>query len=117
MVKKKKNFIQKRKSKIIARRSKNGNALLELLIAKTNQHTYANLIDLSNGKTITSVSTIKVFKQDVSKSNKEGAREVGKIIGEYCKSRSMKPAINVSDNKFHGLVKELIDSFTAVLSN
>jgi len=117
MVRKKITKINKRHSQIIRRRSKNGGAQFELLIKKTGQHMYAMLLDLNNNLTLTTVSTISVFKKMPEYSRMQATLVVGKEIAGYCKKNNIVPAVNIADHRFHGLVKELVDSFSNNLKN
>lgn len=117
MVRKKITDEQKRHSQILRRRSKNGDAKFELLVRRTGQHIYADLLDLTTGNTLTTVSTISIFKEDEKKTNREASSIVGQNIATYCKDKKISPAINIANNRFHGLVKELVDSFSSVLQS
>ncbi len=117
MIRKKITATYKRQAQILRRRGKNGSAQFELLIRKTGQHMYATILDLITGKTLTTVSTVPVFKSNNKLTNKEASIIVGKDIALYCVNNSIVPAINIADHRFHGLVKELVDGFSNNLKN
>ena len=117
MVRKKITSKSKRQAQILRRRGKNGSAKFELLIRKTGQHIYAEVLDLINGKTLTTISTISIFKSNDKLTNKEASVIVGKDAALYCVKNSIVPAINIADHRFHGLVKELVGGFSDNLKN
>ena len=117
MIRKKITPTHKRQAQILRRRGKNGSAKFELLIRKTGQHMYATVLDLISGKTLTTISTISVFKSNDKLTNKEASIIVGNEVALYCVKNSIIPAINIADHRFHGLVKELVDGFSNNLKN
>ena len=117
MVRQKNTALYKKRSQIKRRRAKNGGASAELLIRKTGRHVYADVIDLNSGKTLTIVSSIKISKENKEKSNMEIASLVGQGVAKYCNEFKINPAINIADNRFHGIIKSLVDSFVVGLKS
>lgn len=98
-------------------RSKFGKNNVELLLLKTSQHLYAQINDLSSGKTVLSISTLgnKEIKKNIS-----GATHLGQKLGSlYLNSvyKDCVPVFNRAEYLFHGIVKEFSDSFYNVVKN
>ena len=80
-----------------------------LAVYRSTKHIYAQLIDDNEQKTLVSASSVeKTFK--FNGGNKEGAREVGKLIGKRCVEKGF---LNVVFDRggylYHGRVRELAD--------
>lgn len=84
-----------------------------MVIHRTNNHMYAQILDKSGTKTIVEVSTLSPDVKKIIKfgGNKEAAACVGKVVAEKAK------AVNISEIVFdrsgflyHGRVKVLADS-------
>ncbi len=80
-----------------------------LNVYRSAKNIYAQIIDDISGKTLVSASSLeKTFKQ--SGSNKEGAREVGKIIAEKAVKQGISEVVfDRGGYLFHGRVKELAE--------
>lgn len=81
-----------------------------LCVYKTNQHISAQLIDDENGVTLVSAGTQhKDFAdKDKARKSRESAREVGKMIAEKAKAKSISTVVfDRGRYKFHGIIAEL----------
>ena len=84
-----------------------------LTVYRSNSHIYAQLIDASGGKVLTSASTLEpdVRKGIKSGSNVKAAAEIGKRIAEKAKQLGIQAvAFDRGGYKYHGRVKELADA-------
>lgn len=91
---------------------KKNNSKIRLYIFKSNKHIYANLIDDSNKKIITSTSTIskEIKKQKTSLRNCKTATIIGKNIGTKLKKLGIQKIIfDRGKNIYHGQVKAIAD--------
>lgn len=89
---------------------------LRLSIHRTNQHTYAQIIDDAQGITLAAASTTTKEARAALKNggNKEAAVYVGKIIAEIAKSKGIESVVfDRSGFLYHGRVKEIADSARA----
>lgn len=80
-----------------------------LCVFRSLNHIYAQLIDDNAQKTLVSASSVeKSFKFDGG--NKEGAREVGKLIGKRCVEKGFLDVVfDRGGYLYHGRVRELAD--------
>ncbi len=115
---------RKKRSGAIKRiRAKFGRATkFEMLIFCSNRNVYAQIVNLTNGKTEFTVSTLKVNHADSGSEKKDKgckncrnvnvARELGVKVAEKCKAEGID---NVSFNRagkiFHGVGKAVADGF------
>ena len=84
-----------------------------MVIHRTNNHMYAQILDETGTKTIIEVSTLsKDLKGKVKKGgNKEAAALVGKTIAEKAKAKKISSIVfDRSGFLYHGRVKVLADS-------
>ena len=81
-----------------------------LNIFRSLNHIYAQIIDDVNGVTLVSASTVdKGFKLE-STSNKEAAKEVGKLVAERAKAKGIDNVVfDRGGYIYHGRVKELAE--------
>lgn len=109
---------ERRKSKILKTRSKNGSSRYELLLHKTNNYIYGQLLDLRSGLTFFSASSSKFLTQDGKKKEKlDSALALGDAMAKYCLDKKIMPSVNVAGCRFHGLVKAMTDRFYEQLKN
>ncbi len=80
-----------------------------LNVFRSERHIYAQLIDDVNGVTLAAASSVeKDF--EVSGSNKEGARKVGKLIAERAKAKGIEDVVfDRGGYIYHGRVQELAE--------
>ena len=79
-----------------------------LSVHRSLKHISAQIIDDSTGKTLAAASSVKL---DVNGSNVEGAKAVGKALGEAAKAASIeKVAFDRNGRLFHGRVKALAEA-------
>lgn len=85
----------------------------EVLVFVSNKNIYAQVIDLSNGKTLFSISTVSKNKNNKQNHrNIVSAVEIGKLLANKCKEQNIdKISFNRAEKIFHGVVKALADSF------
>lgn len=80
----------------------------EIIINKTDKHLYAQLVDISKGITLFTISTLSL---KLPKKNKEAAKKIGE---EFAKKAVSQNIIEVRFNRngfpYHGLVQVLADS-------
>jgi large subunit ribosomal protein L18 len=84
-----------------------------LTVYRSNSHIYAQLIDASGGKVLTSASTLEpeVRKDLKSGSNVKAAAEIGKRIAEKAKQLGIEAvAFDRAGYRYHGRVKALADA-------
>lgn len=103
---------QKRSSAIKKIRDKFGYGCQnEVLLFVSNKNIYAQVVDLSNGNTLCSVSTL-VFNNKGNSRNIENAKKLGIELAKKCSElKIQKPSFNRAEKIFHGVVKALADSF------
>ena len=78
-----------------------------LCIFKSNQHLYVAAIDDQSGKTLASVSDLKLK----NKTPKERAEWVGEILAKKCLAKKIKTAVfDRSGYKYTGLIKIIADA-------
>lgn len=82
-----------------------------LVVHRSNRQLYAQIIDDYSGKVITGASTLsEEMKDQKSKTPKERARALGKLIAEKAlKLKVSKVIFDRKKLKYHGNVKELAD--------
>ncbi len=84
-----------------------------LLVHRTNNHIYAQILDKSGKNTIVHVSTLSKDVRDVVKngSNKDAAVYVGKVVAEKAKEKNISSVVfDRSGFLYHGRIKVLADS-------
>jgi len=82
-----------------------------LVVFRSNQHIYAQLVDDVNGVTLASTSTQVLNKDGESlKANKESAAKVGKAIAEAAKGKKIETVVfDRNGYIYHGKIKALAD--------
>ena len=79
-----------------------------LRVSRTLNHIYAQIIDDTSGKTLAAVSSVGL---KVKGGNIDGAKAVGKAIGELAKERSIEAVcFDRGGRLYHGRVAALADS-------
>ncbi len=77
-----------------------------LCVFRSNQHIYAQLINDSKGSIIESASDFEI--KGKSKTKKEAAYEVGKLIAQKAQDKNIKKIVfDRAGYKYHGRVKKL----------
>jgi len=103
--------VRRRRRVLRVRRNTKGTAEKpRLSIFKSNKHIFAQLIDDDKGMTIASAgSTMKHLRdKKLGKRSKEAARQVGIMIAEAAKQKSITSAVfDRGFNKYHGLLAEV----------
>ncbi len=87
--------------------------IVRLTVHRSNCHIYAQVIDNTSGKVLTSASTLESeVRKEVSKGNsKDAAAIVGKRIAEKSKTIGIsKVGFDRSGFKYHGRVRALADA-------
>ena len=81
-----------------------------LAIHYSNQHTYAQVIDDTAGKTLFSASTLDKSIENAS-SNIESAQKIGALIAERAKGSNISAVVfDRGGHLYHGKVKALADA-------
>ena len=97
------------KRKVRARIKSSRSNRVRLLIRRTNQHIYAQLIDVSD-KTICEVSTLTSSLKIKYGSNKSAATKVGQEVAKIAQKLGIeKLAFDRSSFRYHGRVAALAD--------
>jgi large subunit ribosomal protein L18 len=84
-----------------------------LTVYRSNSHIYAQLIDVTGSKVLTSASTLEpeVRKELKSGGNVKAAAEIGKRIAQRAKQLGIEAvAFDRAGYKYHGRVKALADA-------
>lgn len=87
--------------------------IVRLTVHRTNSHIYAQVIDNTNGKVLTSASTIEpeIRKELPSGSSVGAATTIGKRIAEKAKKIGIsKVGFDRSGFKYHGRIRALADA-------
>ena len=87
--------------------------IVRLTVHRTNSHIYAQVIDNTNGKVLTSASTIEpeIRKELLSGSSVGAATAIGKRIAEKAKKIGIsKVGFDRSGFKYHGRIRALADA-------
>jgi len=91
-------------------RAKSGSTQHELYILKTNKHIVAVLYDKLARRDVTSVST-RPTSFPHAETRMDDAKIIGQKFAEICKSNNVQDIYyNKSNYKFHGLVKQVVES-------
>ncbi|BDQ35310.1 50S ribosomal protein L18 [Pseudodesulfovibrio portus] len=82
-----------------------------LVVFRSNQHLYAQLVDDENGVTLASTSTQVLNKGgEALKANKESAAKVGKAIADAAKAKNIETVVfDRNGYIYHGKIKALAD--------
>lgn len=98
---------QRRHKKIRARMFGTAKAP-RLNVFKSAKHIYAQLINDENGKTVASVSDVKLKKTKATKTDK--AKEIGKLIAEKAKGLKVEKVVfDRGGYKYHGRIKAVAE--------
>jgi large subunit ribosomal protein L18 len=84
-----------------------------LCVFRTPRHIYAQVIDSSGDRVVTSASTVEAqVRRDLrSGGNVEAAKAVGKLVAERAKAAGVtRVAFDRSGFKYHGRIKALADA-------
>ncbi len=103
---------RQRRHHSIARKVRGVESRPRLAVFRSKKHIYAQVINDSLGKAVTSASTLsKEFKEKKMKStNQEAAKEVGKIISEKAKKLGVESVrFDRGGYRYHGRVKKLAE--------
>lgn len=100
------------------RRQRNRNQLKKrasgrprLSIHRTNQHTYAQIIDDVQGVTLAAASTLEADLKGKGGANMSAAETVGKLIAERAKSAGVESVVfDRGAFRYHGRVKAIADA-------
>jgi len=82
-----------------------------LVVFRSNQHLYAQLVDDINGVTLASSSTQVLGKDgETLRANKDSATKVGKAIAEAAKAKNIEACVfDRNGYIYHGKIKALAD--------
>lgn len=103
---------RERRHKRITKKMKGSKTCPRLVVFRSGKHIRVQLVDDGLDKVITGCSTLsKDFKgKNIKPSNKEAAKEVGKLIAQKALKLGFKEAcFDRAGYKFHGRVKFLAD--------
>lgn len=80
----------RRRKRRVRRRISGTAARPRLTIFRSNKHIYAQVIDDVSGQTLASASTVdREFPRGEDLNKKSGAKKVGEMLAERCKSKSV----------------------------
>jgi large subunit ribosomal protein L18 len=106
--------VRRRRRMLRVRRETKGTAEKpRLSVFKSNKHIFAQLIDDDKGITIVSAGSVMKQLRDkkLGKKSKEAARQVGMLIAEAAKQKSITSAVfDRGFNKYHGLLAEVANA-------
>ncbi|MEO0080382.1 MAG: 50S ribosomal protein L18 [candidate division WOR-3 bacterium] len=81
-----------------------------LCVKRSNRHIYAQLIDDSQHRVLTGVSSLVAELRDKKLKRTEMGREVGKLIAEKAKALGIKKVVfDRAGRKFHGRIKAVAE--------
>ncbi|MCE3232116.1 MAG: rplR [Rickettsiaceae bacterium] len=109
-------FVRRRNRVRYGIKKNNKEGRVRLVVCRTNQHIYAQLICDTEGKTLAQASTVDkdIAVKLKSKSNIEAAEAVGKTIAERAKSAKVSDVVfDRGGYLFHGRVKALAEAARA----
>lgn len=98
--------------KIRIRRKVNGTAARpRLVVFRSNEHIYAQIVDDENGTTLVSVSTLSLSRTESGvHGNKSGAAIVGKEIARLAKEKEITRVVfDRNGYLYHGRIKAVAD--------
>ena len=82
-----------------------------LVVFRSNQYVYAQIIDDKQGKTLAAASEADLAKAVKSKSKLERAAQVGKLVAERASLKKLKRVVfDRRAYKFHGRVKAVAEA-------
>jgi large subunit ribosomal protein L18 len=97
---------------IIKKKIRMNKGVLRLCISKHNRNLYAQIIDDQKQHTMIALSTLsKEFPALKNRSNKEGAKTLGNMLGEKAVKAGIKKVVfDRNGYKYHGRVKAFADA-------
>jgi large subunit ribosomal protein L18 len=111
------NVFERRKNRVRFGIKKNSNGRVRLVVFRSNQHIYAQLISNDGGQTLAQASTVEkeiAAKLKKSKSNIEAAKQVGEAIAKKAKAANINEVVfDRGPYLFHGRVKALAEAARA----
>jgi large subunit ribosomal protein L18 len=92
-------------------RAYNKRMLPRISVYRSNSNLYAQIIDDQSGKTLCFANTIeKDFKESGKGYNIEGAKQLGRILGQRAKEKQIEEAVfDRSGYLYHGRIAALAD--------
>jgi large subunit ribosomal protein L18 len=106
------NDVRIRKHQRVRRKVKGSSEQPRLNVFRSLTNIYAQIIDDAAGHTLVSASTLDEALKSVvkSRSSKEAAREVGKLIGQKAIEKGIKKVVfDRGGYIYHGRIKEIAD--------
>ncbi len=80
----------------------------EIIVNKTDKHLYAQLVDITKGVTLFTVSTLSM---KLPKKNKEAAQKIGEEFAKKALEKNVKEVrFNRNGFPYHGLIQVLADA-------
>jgi large subunit ribosomal protein L18 len=110
---KKRNVRRQRRMLRVRRETKGTAEKPRLSVFKSNKHIFAQLIDDDKGITIASAGSMtkQLKDKNLGKRSKEAAKQVGALIAEAAKQKSITRAVfDRGFNKYHGLLAEVANA-------
>ena len=105
-----KKLYNRRKNRVRTAIKKKSNGRLRLVVFRSNQHIYAQIIDGDKGVTLAQASTLDTSLVDASKSkcNIEAAKKIGKAIAERGKAANVTEVVfDRGPFLYHGKIEAL----------
>jgi len=82
-----------------------------LVVTKTAKHTLVQIIDDTQGRTLTSASTMEADLRKASGDKSAKAREVGKLIADRAKKAGVEKVVfDRAGHQYHGRIAALADA-------
>jgi large subunit ribosomal protein L18 len=103
----------RRRRKVRIRKKVNGTpARPRLVVYRSNQHIYAQIVNDKSGTTLVGVSTLTLAKSETGlRGNKTGAERVGKEIARLAQEKNIGQVVfDRNGYLYHGRVKAVADS-------
>lgn len=102
----------KRRHKRVTKKIKGTKQQPRLVVFRSNKHIYVQIVDDTVQRVVTECSTLgSEFKaKNIKSTNKEAAREIGKIVSSKAAGLGIKSvSFDRGGYKYHGRVKELAE--------
>lgn len=106
----KRSITRKKRVMRVRKKIKGSSERPRLVVVKTNQHLYAQIIDDEKGVTIAGFGTISKQNRntDFAKKSKDSAKEIGKQIALLAKERKVESVVfDRGRYKYHGLIADI----------
>ena len=106
-------LFNRRKARVRTAIKKKGNGRIRLVVFRSNQHLYAQIVDGSKGVTLAQASTLEKDVASGLKStcNIEAAKKVGESIAKKAKSANVVQVVfDRGAFRYHGKIKALADA-------